>query len=212
MQGDLNSSDCEQCSSTTKALLVEKCHNSTSGFLLANECFLRYDNHNFYNDYNESSELVNVSCDSKKSYVPALFGNTTEEVLSNTIEKAVQSPQLFATIKVDTDFSNSREMYSLAQCWRDLSPTNCRSCLAAGRSKISGAGRLNNSATACATGANGARYRSSNCDLHYEIYSYFNTSIISPPPLPGESTPGSGIFFRIFYNDKRYCSFVHLVK
>eukprot|EP00253_Pinus_taeda_P035398 PITA_35398 len=61
-------------------------------------------------------------------------------------------------------------MYSLAQCWRDLSPTNCRSCLSVGRSKISGAGRLNNiNHTACTTGANGARYRSRHCSEQREI-------------------------------------------
>lgn len=182
-RGDLNSSDCQQCASGTKTFLVDKCHN-TSGFVLLNDCFLRYDNHNFYNDYNETSEVMNLVCDSNKSWIPEVFGNTTEKVLLTTIEKAVQNPQHFATDKVSTGSSDSQEIYILAQCWRDLTPTNCRSCLDAGRSKISGAGRSNNSATACATVANGARYRSRNCDLHYEIYSFFNTSIISP------SSPG----------------------
>jgi len=192
-RGDLNSSDCKQCISEDKGLLVEICNYSTSGFFWLNDCFLRYDNHNFYNEYNKSSEF-DVRCNTEKSYLPELFQNITEEVLSNTIEKALQSPQLFATIKADTVYSGSREIYSSAQCWRDLSPKNCRSCLAAGRSSICGAGRLNNSDTACATGANGARYRSRNCALRYEIYSYFNTSIISPPPPPplGKTTPGSG--------------------
>eukprot|EP00253_Pinus_taeda_P031452 PITA_31452 len=187
-RGDLNSSDCQQCASATKAFLVDKCRDRTSGFLLLNECFLRYDNHNFYNDYNEKSEVMNVVCDSNKSYSPEMFGNATEKALSDTIEKAVLNPQLFAALKFDTYLSDSQEIYLLAQCWRDLSPTNCQSCLAAGRSKISGAGRSNNSATACATGANGARYRSRNCDLHFEIYSFFNTSSISP----GESSPETG--------------------
>eukprot|EP00253_Pinus_taeda_P029986 PITA_29986 len=192
-RGDINSSDCRQCESEAAALVVKTCQNSTSGFVWLNECFLRYGDDNFYNDYYEG-ELTNVVCNLEKSYAPVQFGNITEQVLSNTIEKAVQSPQLFATVKVDTVYSDSREMYGLAQCWRDLSPSNCRSCLSVGLSKISGPGRLNNiNGTACATGANGARYRSYHCALRYEIYSYFNTSIISPPPPPqGESTPASG--------------------
>eukprot|EP00253_Pinus_taeda_P024522 PITA_24522 len=190
-RGDLNSSDCQQCASGTKAFLVDKCHNNTSGFVFLNDCFLRYENHNFYNDYNERSEVMNVVCNNNISYSPQSFGNTTEQFLLDTIEKAVQNPRLFATDRVDDVYSDSREIYLLAQCWRDLSPASCRSCLVAGRSKISGSGRLGNSTRACATGAIGARYRSRNCDLHYEIYSFFNTSIISPSS-PGESTPKSG--------------------
>eukprot|EP00253_Pinus_taeda_P034485 PITA_34485 len=193
--GTTNASDCKQCETEAVGLVVKLCQNSTSGFFWLNDCFLRYDNHSFYNDYNKSED-TDVACNTQKSYAPAQFGNITEQVLSNTIKKAVQSPQLFATVKVDTVYSVSREIYILAQCWRDLSPANCRSCLSVGRSKISGAGRLNNiNGTACATGANGARFRSPHCALRYEIYSFFNTFIISPPPptpTPGEGPPRSG--------------------
>jgi len=192
--GNINASDCKQCETEATALVVDKCQNGTSGFFWLNDGFICYDNHSFFNDYNKSED-TNVACNTQKSYAPAQFGNIAKKVLSNTIEKVLQSPQLFTTVKVDTVYSVSKEIYILAQCWRDLSPLNCRSCLSVGRSKIAGASRLNNiNGTACATGANGGRYRSRHCAMRYEIYSFFNTFIISPPPpTPGEGPPRSGM-------------------
>jgi hypothetical protein len=193
-RGDLNSSDCKGWASEANKSLLQSCH-STSGFIQVDSCFLRYDNHNFYNDYSESSDSTTI-CNNIPSKVLG-FENTTKEVLSKLIEKTVQSHTLFATDKFETDYPDVPEIYSLAQCW-NLSQTNCRSCLAHGRSMISGP------VSTCITGAFGGRYLSTNCFLRYETRSFFNTSIIpSPPPPPpppppqppAESPPVSGMFF-----------------
>lgn len=181
-RGDLNSSDCKGWASTANKSLLEKCH-TTSGFIHVEGCFLRYDNHNFYNDYDESSEFTKICNNDIASNEPDLFANITVEALSKVIEKAERGHTHFATDKFETGYPDIREIYSLAQCW-DLSPTNCQSCLAAGRSNISGPGRISQSDDGCESGALGARYLSMNCLLRYEIYSFFNTSIIPSPPPP----------------------------
>lgn len=186
-RGDLNSSDCKAFASAAEKTLLEKC-NSTSGFIQTEGCFFRYDNHNFYNDYNGSSKFKKL-CNNIQENEPDLFANITVKALSKLIERAVPSYPRFAIGKFETDYPDMKEIYSLVQCWY-LSPANCRSCLTAGQSIISGPGRSNVSTQGCESGAIGARYMSPNCFLRYEIYPFFNTSIIPSPPV-------SSIFFHI---------------
>lgn len=184
-RGDLNSSHCKRRASTAKKRLLKKCH-STSGFTHVYGCFLRYDDHNFFDDYNENGEFVKI-CNPVISDQPEQFGNTTEELLSKVNKKAVNSPKLFATDKFQTVYPKSPEIYGLAQCWGDISQRNCRSCLAAGLSNISGPGRFGINTAGCPTGAIGARYLSSNCILRFETRDFFHTSIIAPLPAPALS-------------------------
>jgi hypothetical protein len=173
-------------------MLVEKCQNSTSGFIELDGCFLRYDTKYFYN-FTEGSQS-NSGCGRPNFDQPETFAYAVSNVLSNITKTAVQSPNLFNASVFEADSSPSKRIYSLAQCWTDLSQTSCQSCLSAGLSNISG----------CSIGALGAQFHTMGCDLRYEIYQFFFTPILSPP-----ASPLSGIFFHIVYNDKDYTSFVH---
>jgi hypothetical protein len=85
-RGDINSMDCKQCILENKGLLGEICNNSISGFFWLNDCFLRYINHNFYNDYNKSSEFMNVKCNPgiKLNAIPL---SLREEMLTKSSKK-----------------------------------------------------------------------------------------------------------------------------
>lgn len=177
-RGDLNSSDCKVSASTAKKTLLDGCSN-TSGFIYFPGCFLRCDNQNFYNDHNESSEFTKICNPITASDQPEQFGNNTTEMLSKLINKTVLSLEHFGTEKSLPTDVNVGEINGLAQCWRGLSDTNCRSCSAAGRSIISGPDRSFISDTGCETGALGARYLSPNCVLRYEdlfLFQYFHLS------------------------------------
>lgn len=187
-RGDLNSSDCKGFASKAKESIVKKCH-STSGFFYIDAYFLRYDNHSFWNDYDESSDHHIICNNNIASDEPDDFANITLEALSKLINKTVRSYTLFATDKFETNYDGFPEIYSLAQCWNHVSPTNCQTCLAAGRSILSDRGE------GCKTGCLGARYLSMYCILVYNVYNFFNTSIMPSPPPPKESPPVSGIFF-----------------
>jgi len=171
-RGDLDSSQCAQCASTAKEKLIQRCHN-TSGFIQLDGCFLRYSNHYFYNDYIESSQKksIVVICSSRNNSQPEQFTNAVKALLSNITTKAEQDPQLFAADSVAAPSSSMGYIYSIAQCWRDLSPKICGSCLNSASENIFG----------CQTGALGAQFGSKNCYLRYEVYGFFVTSILSPP-------------------------------
>ena len=198
-RGDLNSTECQQCASTTKAIIVEKCQNNTSGFIEVDGCLLRYDNHNFYN-YNESSEINGV-CSSLESDQIEQFTNETLYVLSNISKSAVQNLKYFATDVSEVDSSPSKQIYSLAQCWRELSEASCQSCLAAGWSNIT-AGQPN--IPGCGGRSNitaiGAKFHTIGCNLRYGIYDFY----------PGvTSAPSSGIFLQFTMISNNILCFVH---
>eukprot|EP00253_Pinus_taeda_P022429 PITA_22429 len=185
-RGDLNSSDCKDCAFTAKEYLLWEC-NSTSGFINRSaRCFLRYDNHIFYNDYDESSEFTKICNPNAASIISDrdLLANSTVEALLKIIEKTVRSRTLFGTDKYGTRDTNFPDMYCLAQCWNHMSPKNCQSCLTAGRLNISSGG--------CQTGGLGGDYLSVYCILRYEMYSFIDTSSMPappPPPLPSPPLP-----------------------
>eukprot|EP00253_Pinus_taeda_P019505 PITA_19505 len=182
-RGDLDSSNCRQCASMAKANLVQVCQN-TSGLIQLDGCFLRYDDHNFYNDIESTKETpISTLCNTGNSSQPQQFTIAVGGLLSNSTANAQQSPKLFAADSVTAPGNIPQTIYSLAQCWRDLSRTGCGSCLTFAVENIFD----------CQSGALGAQFGSQNCYLRYEVYEFFNATVLSPPPsLPtGESPPAS---------------------
>eukprot|EP00253_Pinus_taeda_P026691 PITA_26691 len=178
-RGDLDSSDCRQCASTAKANLVQVCQN-TSGLIQLDGCFLRYDDHNFYNDIESRKETpISILCNTGNSSQPQQFTTAVRALLSNSTAIAQQSPKLFAADSVAAPRNISQTIYSLAQCWRDLSRTSCGSCLTFAVENI----------FQCQSGALGAQVGSQNCYLRYEVYEFFNATVLSPPPSPPPSSP-----------------------
>jgi len=175
-RGDLNSSDCKQCSSMAKARLVKGC-NKTSGFIQLDGCLLRYDNYSFYSDYSDSAKH-NLICNGNSNN-QSDFGSNIKVALLKIAAKAADSPNLFAADSAKLSYNLTQAIYSFAQCWRDLSPTNCGACLSFATEKIRG----------CAAGALGSQFESVNCYLRCEIYPFFNPSIPSPSPSPSPSQP-----------------------
>eukprot|EP00253_Pinus_taeda_P013948 PITA_13948 len=215
-RGDLSSPDCQKCAFTIKAVLLETCQNNTSGFIQLDGCFLLYDNHYFYN-YSEGIQPYGSVCNSEISDKPETFQSAVLKLLSNITERAVRSPNLFAADVFEEYSSASQLIYSLAQCWRDLSQASCQSCLSA-LSSITSTSTNKSNTWGCEIGSTGAHFYVMGCHLRYELYSFFYAPTTSPPPpLPdGSHTPipspraaSSGIIFHIFYNDNNKLVFAH---
>jgi hypothetical protein len=87
--------------------------------------------------------------------------------LNSFTQKFVHSPQHFAKEVVKAVYSPSKLIYSLAQCWRDLSQTSYQFFLAVGQSNIT-TSVINQSST-CQNGTLGAQFHTMGCYFHYEI-------------------------------------------
>lgn len=185
-RGDLGSSDCKQCASNAKANLVQGCHN-TSGFIQLDGCFLRYDDHNFYNDIESTKDTTRIIlCNTENSGQPQQFTTAASVLFLNDIAKAAQSPDLFAVDSVASPSNSMQNIYSLAQCWRDLSRTNCGLCLTYVYENIF---------HGCQPGALGAQFGSQNCHFRYEVYEFFNATVLSPPPRESPPASSGKLFF-----------------
>lgn len=198
--GDLNSSDCKQCVANAKTRITsgtpgEGC-NKTSASILLDGCFLRYHNHSFYGDYSDSVAKGVVACSHVENSQPE-FTITIRAMLQKVLYKAANSSNLFAAEEGVAPYNSTEHIYSLAQCWRDLSTRDCEACLRFALSQI-----YNN----CTAGALGSRFVSLNCYLRSEVYAFFNAPILSPSPSPTrrESPPVPSIFFHIVYNYQEY--------
>eukprot|EP00253_Pinus_taeda_P017587 PITA_17587 len=176
--GYVNSSDCKQCASMAKTNLVRVCHN-TSGLIQLDGCFLRYDDHNFYNENERMYETPSIIlCNTGNSSQPQQFTTAVRALLSNSTANAQQSPKLFAADSVAAPGNISQTIYSFAQCSRDLSlGSDCGPCLTFAAENI----------FACQSGALGAQFGCQNCYLRYEVYEFFSAAVLTPTPsLPPE--------------------------
>ena len=162
---------------------------NTCGFIQLEGCFLRYYNRNFYNDpQNGKNAPRSVHCNTGNISQPQQFTIVVKALLSNITAKAAESPKLFVADSVTVLSSLTGNIYSLAQRWRDLSQTSYGSCLSFALEYI----------FSCQFGALGAQFGSRNYYLRYEIYKFFNTSILLSSPTQSPLV-SFGIFFHIFF-------------
>eukprot|EP01018_Ginkgo_biloba_P003147 Gb_00571 [translate_table: standard] len=168
-RGDLDSSDCKACASTAKTKLLQDCHNS-SGLIQLDGCFIRYENYNFFSDIeSRQNSNIQVLCNTGNSTDRNQFTSAVKSLLSNVTSRAAENPKLFTADSVSAASSITSNIYSIAQCWRDLSSTSCEACLTFAYTNI----------FRCQVGALGAQVGTKNCYLRYEVYAFFNTSILS---------------------------------
>eukprot|EP00253_Pinus_taeda_P024938 PITA_24938 len=185
-RGDLNSSDCKQCLETARSTIISDTNgcSKTSASIILDGCFLRYDNQSFSNNFSQSAEM-HVGCNPRENSQPE-FTITIRALLLNILYKAAKSPKLFAAEQTVPPYNSTYHIYTLAQCWADLSTEECEACLQFALSQI----YYN-----CTAGALGSQFASVNCYLRSELYPFFNTLILSqsqsPSPTPQETPPES---------------------
>lgn len=105
---------------------------------------------------------------------PDQFNQILKYLLSNLSTEAAFNPsrRMFATGEVK--FSAKQTIYGLVQCTRDISTGDCKICL------DSASGDLD----ACCFGKQGGIILSRNCDMRFEMYTFYNASSSNLLPNP----------------------------
>ncbi|CAK9176142.1 unnamed protein product [Ilex paraguariensis] len=122
---DLSHTDCLLCYAASRTRLP-RCLPSVSARIYLDGCFLRYDNHSFYN---ESTDPVRdrVNCSSslgkldRNEAATLKFEKGIGELIDNVTESAV--------LNGGFGVSAMKGVYGLAQCWKTVSKEGCRECL-----------------------------------------------------------------------------------
>ncbi|KAI3879025.1 hypothetical protein MKX03_019382 [Papaver bracteatum] len=78
---------------------------------------------------------------------------------------------------------NFQRAYGLVECTPDISSGSCNRCLSGAISDIPN----------CCDGKQGGRVIRPSCNIRYELYPFFESTVIPPPqpPLPSPTSPSS---------------------
>lgn len=172
-RGDLDASACGGCVEQARKVLLQSCHNFLA-YIYFYRCFLLYQ---FYDFHNRVVFLNGLVCNNTNS----TNTNNTNSTNARSLDWSIAS--LLTQLVVNTvNASNmgystlsGNGIYSLAQCWKELSMTDCRLCLNAAYQEL----------IDCPQGslANWVLYK--NCIIRYDRYKFYGDSVLnnSKPPV-----------------------------
>ncbi|KAI3516191.1 hypothetical protein L1887_15102 [Cichorium endivia] len=120
--GDLTSEDCILCYAEARTVLPS-CFPDNGARIYLDGCFMRVDNYSFYHEYTSPNDSVVCGNTTSKS---GLFGASVRQAVGKAVMDASRNWDYFAReslVKVN------ESVFVMAQCWRSLSPADCRACL-----------------------------------------------------------------------------------
>ncbi|KAH7842135.1 hypothetical protein Vadar_001877 [Vaccinium darrowii] len=157
-RGDINTTDCQACVTEAINEVQNICPLKTEAFIWYNYCQFKYSNLNFlgqidHTEWYYQKNPVNASN-------PVYFNAQVKDLFTNLESQAVASPKLYAngTLAI----ANSTTLYGLAQCTRDLSSTNCQSCIGIAIDIFQ-------------YGGEGGKIMGGSCNIRFEIYPFLNS-------------------------------------
>lgn len=162
---DLSVSHCRHCFNESKLELEETCSSSRSGRVHDDNCFLRFDNRDF------SEEFVDPRFDrtrcKRTGPVVDKFWIDLDEAFVNATLRAIKKGG-FGAASVSSS-GESPGVYVLAQCWQRLDGNSCRDCLVHARSSL----------RACQSYEGRAFF--TGCYLRYSIHKFFDDAAVVKP-------------------------------
>ncbi|XP_050212578.1 cysteine-rich receptor-like protein kinase 10 isoform X2 [Mercurialis annua] len=175
-RGDINATSCESCIDNAAQELVKTCKNKAAIIWYEN-CQVRYSFQMFFSMQVYAGKYVDWETHEKSISKPVRFNKVLMYLLNNISNEASFNPskKMFATGEVK--LSAKETIYGLVQCTRDINGGDCRSCLQQAFGDLKG----------CCYSRQGGIIVSRNCNVRYEIYSFYNSSmnLLSYPTSKG---------------------------
>ncbi|KAL6656694.1 hypothetical protein ACP70R_004474 [Stipagrostis hirtigluma subsp. patula] len=178
-RGDANATACGSCVATVFQDTQQLCAFDRDAAVYYDGCYLRFSNQNFLAaTTSNDDEIILMNTQNVSSPVRA-FDAAVGALLNATAgHAAANSSRRFATGVEGFDSSNPT-IYGLTQCTPDMSPADCRSCLANIISMI----------PRYLTGAQGGRVFGVRCNFRYEVYPFFSGDPTLRLPAPAAPAP-----------------------
>ncbi|KAG4972081.1 hypothetical protein JHK82_037750 [Glycine max] len=158
-RGDVSSSECKTCVSDATKEILSRCPYNKGGIIWYDNCMLKYLDTDFFGKIDNTNKfsLLNV----RNVSDPAMFNYMTKELLSLLAYRASLSPKMYASGELKIG-GESKDIYGLTQCTRDLSSSDCNKCLDDAISQLPN----------CCDGKEGGRVVAGSCNIRYEIYPF----------------------------------------
>ncbi|XP_039155004.1 cysteine-rich repeat secretory protein 38-like [Eucalyptus grandis] len=158
-RGDVSSSDCKSCVSDAGPELLQRCPEQKGAIIWYDNCLLKYSNVEFFSKIDTKNKfyLLNVQ-DVDMDFME--FYRKIKQLLGNLTDEAVAGPKLYAYGELG--LGGYKTLFGLAQCTRDLSADDCKTCLKGAISDL----------PSCCYGKRGGRTVGGSCNVRYELYPF----------------------------------------
>ncbi|KAJ1439232.1 Serine-threonine/tyrosine-protein kinase, catalytic domain [Sesbania bispinosa] len=166
-RGDItNSTVCQECVQKASKDIMNRC-KSEDAVIWYELCQVRYSFQMFFSimvytgKYPEQiKKEKNVSDD------PIRFEEVMKFLMKNLSNEAAFNPARNMFAAGEIEFPRKKTIYGLVQCTRDISETDCSSCLSTAFSEL----------TICCSHREGGIIVSRNCNMRFGLSEFFNTS------------------------------------
>jgi hypothetical protein len=171
---------CRRCVINATKKLPSKCSGEKVVVSWYDECMVRYSNESIYFKVAVMPRfnLYNTQNMTEQDRFNRLVNTTLTEMAREASNFPIGVKKFGVKAVKFSDFQN---VYIMVQCTRDLSSTDCNSCLQLAINCLS----------ICCSGKQGARTLFPSCNVGYELYLFYNVPT-APAPAPGISPPPPG--------------------
>ncbi|KAL9450603.1 hypothetical protein AB3S75_012350 [Citrus x aurantiifolia] len=172
-RGDVGTETCQDCVNFVTSDITRLCPVQKDTVIWYDECLLRYSRISFFSTMNEAPK---VSLLNTQNSTGRLFDQKVWNLMIEAVNQALSTAKMFGTAK--KNLTVFQTLYGLVQCTPDLSTDDCSRCLRLAISDLDG----------CCSIKQGGRVLSPSCNIRYEVYPFYNDTLIaSPTPAPAQS-------------------------
>ncbi|XP_034210863.1 cysteine-rich receptor-like protein kinase 26 isoform X1 [Prunus dulcis] len=180
-RGDLLQDSCQACLNKSTVILLQNCSTHKEAIIWAERCMVRY-SYNLIFGIEQTDPLKHVPSPNYPKN-PQQFEPVLTHLLGNLSDRAASTNSLKKFAAGHATVPGGEPIYALAQCTPDIDKQNCSSCLKQSVTEIQ----------TCCGGRNGGRVLKPSCNLRYENYSFFVSTVDSlvdiPAPVPAAPAP-----------------------
>ncbi|CAH8275637.1 unnamed protein product [Arabidopsis lyrata] len=186
-RGDLSPEVCRNCIAFSVNETLTRCPNQREAVFYYEECMLRYSHKNILSTLIYHGGFIMTNPNNISSQLEDRFGDFVSSTMNQAAEEAVNNSRKFYTIRAN--WTALRSLHVLVQCTPDLRRQDCLACL---QYSINGMPLYRI----------GGRLLWPSCNSRYELYPFYNESVIeapppleslvSTPPMASPSLPGTG--------------------
>lgn len=123
--GDLSLLDCVLCYAEARTVLPQ-CFPFNGGRIYLEGCYMRSQNFSFFEENVGPGDTTVCGNSTRKNNA---FQEAAREAVIKTVSDATMNKQFFARGNLDVPGTGNESVYVLADCWRTLNESLCRSCL-----------------------------------------------------------------------------------
>ncbi|KAG6641676.1 cysteine-rich receptor-like protein kinase 26 [Carya illinoinensis] len=179
-RGDVQLDVCRGCLYNASYLLPELCPDHKEAIGWYDHCMLRYSNRSILGGIETSPNFTMWGINNVSANYADQFFDVVRSLLERLIRsRAAARYSLRKFASGNATVSNFKTIYALVQCTPDLSEQECNDCLLGASEGI----------PRCCDGKEGGRIARPSCDIRFEVYPFYNSTIHSPPPYHSPPTP-----------------------